>query len=66
MAQSQMKITLDAPKGCGKTTLAKAIESFVRANWPAKSIARFQDVDYDPTLVYSNCDIVIIEKVAKG
>lgn len=62
MSKDQLKVTIEAPQGCGKSTLGNVIESFIRANWPAKSIARFTEINYDPKLVHSNCDILIIEK----
>lgn len=59
---NQVRITIEAPTGHGKTTLGNVLESYIRANWPKKSIARFPDVDYDAKLVHSNCDVIIVEK----
>lgn len=64
MAKDQMKITITAAQGCGKTTLGNAIERFIRTNWPRKSIARFNGGRQDPNINYSNCDVIIIEKQA--
>lgn len=62
---SQLKIVLEGPDHSGKRTVANAVESFIRANFPGKSIARFEDVRYNVDAVHSNCDVVIATMVSK-
>lgn len=62
MSKGQVKVTIEAPVGHGKTVIGNAIEDFIRNNFPAKSVVRFKNLNYPTDLVHSNCDIIIVEK----